>query len=104
MRRSVPILVALLFVAAVAGGCGKKPTGVEGKAVVVDAQVHPENQQQILTELTGAVHRCWQEKGRRPQTLDEVVAAGFLKSIPTPPPGKRFVIDPRAAQVVLTDL
>lgn len=33
--------------------------------------------------------------------LSALVTAGYLKSLPTPPPGKRYAIDPGSHQVVL---
>ncbi|MEW6303896.1 MAG: hypothetical protein AB1705_10520 [Verrucomicrobiota bacterium] len=36
--------------------------------------------------------------------LSELVKAGLIKAVPTPPPGKRFAIDPKTQKVVLLDL
>ena len=104
MRVNAVQLGFILLAAGAIWGCGKHEERGASHAAVVDAQVTVQNQQQVLDELTGAVHRCWADKGRQPRTLDEVVAAGYLKAIPTPPTGKQFVINPRTVQVVLADL
>jgi hypothetical protein len=36
-------------------------------------------------------------------SLQDVVAAGYLKEIPAAPPGKRFVLNPRLVVVTLAD-
>lgn len=96
----------MMFLAATVLGCGHKEAaaGSPHPPQTVDAPVvTAENQEKILTQLTEAASRYWLTKGQIPGTLDEVVAAGFLKSVPTPPAGQRFVIDPRTAHVELVD-
>src|SRR5437762_12629168 len=46
-----------------------------------------------LNELTQAVRRYGAEQRRVPKTLDELVANGYLSSVPQAPAGKRFAID-----------
>jgi len=55
----------------------------------------------VLDELTQAVRKYSFERQRLPKTFNEVVAAGYVKSVPPAPPGKRFEIDPKTVQVVL---
>lgn len=38
---------------------------------------------------------------KEPQTLDEVVKAGFIKKIPAAPPGKKFALNANKTGVVL---
>ena len=54
-----------------------------------------------LTELTQAVQQYRERKGRLPENLTEVAAAGYLKSAPAAPAGERYAIDPRTGQVRL---
>jgi len=54
-----------------------------------------------LDALTQAVRRYGAEKRRVPSNLNEVVAAGYLKVLPPPPPGMRYVIDPTRLEVLL---
>ena len=54
-----------------------------------------------LGELTQALRKYSFEHQRLPKTLNEVVAAGYVKNMPQAPSGKRFEIDPKTVQVVL---
>jgi hypothetical protein len=56
----------------------------------------------VLAELTQAVRKYGVEKQRVPASLDEVVSAGYLQTVPSAPAGKRFAID-RKLQVYLAD-
>jgi hypothetical protein len=55
----------------------------------------------ILAELTQALRKFSAEKRQVPASLSEVVAAGYLKNLPQPPPGKAFAIDPKNLQVLV---
>ena len=46
-----------------------------------------------LTRLTQTLRRFAAENRRVPKSLDELVSAGYLPELPTPPGGKRFVFD-----------
>ena len=54
-----------------------------------------------LDTLTQALRRYSAEKRRLPSSLNEVVAAGYLKVLPPPPPGMRYAINPARVEVVL---
>ena len=47
----------------------------------------------VLNELTQAVRKCAVEQRRAPKNLEELVANGYLSSIPPAPAGKKFAID-----------
>ncbi len=49
-----------------------------------------------LSAMTQALRKYSAEKQRVPATLGEVVAAGYLQSLPQPPPGNKYSIDPGA--------
>ena len=55
-----------------------------------------------LAELTQAVRKYGAEKQKAPKDLNELVAAGYLASIPPAPAGKKYAIDQRM-QVYLAD-
>lgn len=40
-------------------------------------------------------------RGRMPTNIQELVTEKFLNAVPTPPPGKKHVIDPKSGRVVL---
>lgn len=52
------------------------------------------------SELTDAVYRFRDKFKRLPASWQELVQAGFLKAVPTPPHGVRYAIDPISAMVV----
>lgn len=54
-----------------------------------------------LNTLTHAVRRYSAEKRRVPSNLQELVTAGYVTSLPAPPPGKKFVINAARVEVVL---
>lgn len=53
----------------------------------------------VLAELTQVVRKFSAEQRRVPQSLDELVSAGYLKQTPRPPVGKQFYIDVKALKV-----
>jgi len=54
-----------------------------------------------LGELTQALRKYSFERQRVPKTINELVAAGYLKNMPLAPQGRKFEIDPKTVQVVL---
>jgi len=54
-----------------------------------------------LGELTQALRKYSFEQRRLPKSFSEVVAAGYIKSLPQAPPGRKFDIDAKTDQVVL---
>lgn len=56
-----------------------------------------------LSALTQAVRKYSAEKQRLPLSLDEVLAAGYVKNMPNAPPGKKFVFNPKRVEVILID-
>jgi hypothetical protein len=54
-----------------------------------------------LDLLTQLVRRFSVEHRQVPQSLNELVAAGYLAALPPAPPGKQFAIDGKHVQVVL---
>ncbi len=105
------LLIVLGLVLMVAGmGCGKQAapasSAPNASAPASEQSAEPGglNQAQLnalLAELTQTVRKYSAEKQRAPQSLDELVANGYLTTIPPAPAGKKFAID-KKLQVVLT--
>ena len=111
--------IAIAASAFLIAGCGKKtgsssPTPATqsaepdsvvqpqaAKATPVSVQPVQGDTGQMLDQLTQVLRKFSVENRRVPATLDEVVAAGYLKEIPPPPAGKKFAIEPRKVQVIL---
>lgn len=109
------------------GGCGKKPkaTTADGQdkssapeqspanntspaagnatRVVPVAVAEGADASAQLAQLTQVLRRFGVEHRRVPQSLNEVVAAGYLAALPAAPAGKQFAIDGKRMQVVLAN-
>lgn len=48
-----------------------------------------------------AVGTFMMSNGRMPTNMQEMVTQKFLRAVPTAPPGKKYVIDPKVGRVVL---
>ena len=53
----------------------------------------------VLAELTQALRKYSAEQRRVPDSLSELVSAGYLQQLPAAPPGKAFVIDTKQLKV-----
>jgi hypothetical protein len=112
-RRSGSLIrwLMVLLVGLALAGCGKKESASGsapgsarslGKATprqyVVKGQID-------LQALTATLREYVIWKNKIPADLNELVASGFLASLPEPPPGKRFGINrgPMKYEVVLID-
>ena len=122
-----PILSGILAVGVllVLPACGKKqPTT---PSTVADSQANPSSQaadgaavpapagtanptevtnpadvQGTLGLLTDAVRKYCVEQRKVPSTIEEVIAAGYIRNAPAPPPGKKFAINSRR-EVILAN-
>jgi hypothetical protein len=65
------------------------PAGADGNT----AAAAETDYSKTLDRLTQAVRKYAAETRSVPKSLNELVAAGYLPEIPTPPAGKQFVID-----------
>ena len=70
-------------------------------AAPVPVNANTANSEAALAALTQAVRKFGFEKRRLPNSVQEVIAAGYVSPIPQPPPGKKFVLDKKNVQVVL---
>ncbi len=82
-------------------GCG--PSGgsrenqAAGQAAASDIEIN-----RVLSELTQLVRKYSVEQRQAPQSLDTLVAKGYLARVPPAPDGKRFAIT-KNLEVVLAD-
>lgn len=53
--------------------------------------------------LTGAIHLYVTDHQKLPLDFETLVKEKYLKTMPKPPPGKRFALDRNRLQVVITD-
>lgn len=104
-----PLLPAALIVVLVLTGCGKRESvSASAPGDAVPAATTPSSQgggadlAPILAELTQAVRKFSFEKQHRPASLEELVSAGYLGSVPQLADGRRFAVDPKTMQVVVT--
>jgi hypothetical protein len=89
-------------------GCGKTSPSATAPAATNagTSAVAPGSEADLantLAELTQALRKFSVEKRQVPASLNELVAAGYIKSLPQPPPGKAFAIDsnPKNLQVIV---
>ena len=57
----------------------------------------------MLGPLTQALREYSAEKQRVPPSFSDVVAAGYMQAMPSPPPGKKFSINPKRVEVILVN-
>ena len=95
------LVLTLLATVLPLAGCGGK------KAANADLQQALEQMDPALAgvnhEITGAMHRYLDKIGKLPDELDELVTKGYLKKLPTPPPGKHFFINRTNYQVEIVE-
>lgn len=93
------LLCALLFVLPLAA-CNRKPA-TTGSAP--EAPAAPPNPEVDLKALNEAVRAHIMGQLKEPATLEDLVKAGFIKRLPTPPLGKKYVLDAKKVAVLLVD-
>jgi hypothetical protein len=91
------LLLSLLAVAL--PGCKRRPAA----APVSTQPALPPNPEKDLSELTMAVRAYYLSQGKHPATLDDLVQARCIYVLPTPPPGKKYVIDAKKMEAALVD-
>jgi len=56
-----------------------------------------------LETVTRALQSFYVAHDRAPKSLDELLASGFLRKLPAPPAGKKYVYKPEIANIALED-
>lgn len=102
-------LLLLAVCLAVNGGCRRKKTAAplaatqfspEAVLAVTEAEKSPQASLALLNETL----KDWLlRQPQLPKDANEFVTARLLPRLPTPPPGKRFVLDPKQRGFVLAD-
>lgn len=94
-------VACLLAVAVSLVACGKSPSPpVPTPTAVADPA---DAREMTIDEMTAALEAWFTSRGSAPKNLEEMVKAGFIKKLPTPPAGKEFAIDAKNLKVVLVD-
>jgi competence protein ComGC len=55
----------------------------------------------VLNALTQAVRKYSFDRRRVPASFEEVISAGYVKSLPPAPPGKKYAINPKTVSAIL---
>ena len=93
------LLCALLFALPLAA-CKRKPATATVPEAPAAAAPNPVED---LKALNDAVRAYTMGQLKDPSTLDELAKSGFIKRLPTPPPGKKYVLDTKKSAVFLVD-
>jgi hypothetical protein len=83
------------------------PSGVNAPSTTPAATATPEQEipsKDALEAVTMATQSFFIRHDRAPNTLEELVSSGFLRKLPAPPAGKKYVYDPERANIKLEDL
>ena len=94
------LLLCALLVALPLAACKRKPAA---GATAPEAPAAPSNPEVDLKALNAAVVAYAMGQLKEPATLDDLVKTGFIKRLPTPPPGKKYVLDAKKSSVLLVD-
>jgi hypothetical protein len=111
MRPPLPhlgtIMVGVCFLTCLFG-CGHaskdSPASSQPSSGLVDAQKYLPNAPagaMIHMPLTATAAQYSGKIGRFPVSLEELVSAGFIQTMPEPPAGKRFFLDSNSMQVLV---
>jgi competence protein ComGC len=92
-RFRIMIVMLASYLSFMTAGCSRK-----AEANRTAAASDPE-----VVELTKQVRRYSFEKRRLPQNLDELVTAGYIKSVPPAPAGKKYAVAADKAEVILVN-
>ncbi len=86
-------LMALMLALSFATGCKRKkaPEATALPAPLLSTATTPE---QAVAELNRCLELWTFQRNTPPKDLNELVTAGYLKTLPTPPAGKKFALDP----------
>ena len=91
------LLLCALLVTLPLTACKRKP------AAAPEAPAAPANPEVDLKTLNEAVRAHIMGQLKEPATLEDLVKAGFIKRLPTPPVGKKYALDAKKAAVVLVE-
>jgi hypothetical protein len=90
------LFVCLLCVATLSA-CRKKPAPVPAAPALDTANA----KEPTLNELNDAVQAWFTSRGQAPASLEELAKARFISKVPTPPPGRQYVIEAENLRVIV---
>ncbi len=93
------LLLCALLAALPLAACKRKPAAPPAPA----AAAAPANPEADLKTLNEAVRAHVMGQLKEPATLEDLVKTGFIKRLPTAPPGKKYVLDAKQSSVLLVD-
>lgn len=88
----------VLLCAVILMACRKKPAPVSVSTPPTSAATAKEPTQE---ELNTALQVWFTARGGTPGSFEDLVKAGFISKVPTPPPGREYVIDKQTLRVLL---
>ncbi len=94
------LLLCALLAALPLAACKRKPAAT---APPPETAAAPANPAEDLKALNDAVRAHVMGQLKEPATLEDLVKTGFIKRLPTAPPGKKYVLDPKKSSVLLVD-
>jgi hypothetical protein len=62
-----------------------------------------ENEMPGRDEIYNATRRYAMEQRKNVMTVEDLVSKGYLKPLPPPPPGKRYLLNQRGASISIVD-
>jgi hypothetical protein len=93
------LLLCLLVCVLPLAACKRKPAN----PAPPEAPAAPPNPEVDLKALNEAVRAHVMGLAKEPAVIEDVVKAGFLKRLPTPPPGKKYVLSPDRTAALLVN-
>lgn len=82
-------------------GCKRKPKSEQPAALPAPLPSTATTPEEAVAELNRALELWIFKRSQPPKDLNELVTAGFLQRLPTPPAGKKFAFDPAKMRVQL---
>ncbi|MEQ2009822.1 MAG: hypothetical protein ABMA26_23810 [Limisphaerales bacterium] len=89
----------MLICSATIVACKRKPAAPPPPAPAFDPSAA--TKEPTLDELNQAVQAWFTSRGQAPASLEELAKARFISRVPTPPPGRQYVIDKENLRVVV---
>lgn len=81
-------------------GCKRKPVSAP-TAPPTPPPSTATTPEQAVAEINKSLELWTFQRNQPPKDLNELVTAGYLQRLPTPPPGKKFAFDPAKMRVQL---
>ena len=93
-------LVAGVLALGCLSSCKRKPTSAP-TTLPTPPPSTATTPEQAVAELNKSLELWTFQRNQPPKDLNELVTAGYLQRLPTPPPGQKFLLDPVKLRVQL---